>query len=81
MSQNLAWVKEPFKAQDNRQMDFNVTVQKINMISDSILSNFGIISKKNSDSYLKRLLCPFPTTYLCEGEFSSHACNRLSRSK
>lgn len=80
MSQNLAWVKEPFKAQD-RQMGFNVTVQKVNMISDSVLPNFGIISKKNSDSYLKRLLYPLPTTYLCEGEFSSQACNRLSRSK
>lgn len=73
--------------------NFNVSEYEkvINMVLDSTmqltLSNSDVVSKKNINNDLKRLvkiLLPFLVTYLCEAGFSSDNstkttyCNRLS---
>lgn len=71
MLQNYLWVKGPFKMQD-RPIDFNITEYEelIDMIPHYTLqltfrklnnfSNFGVISRKNSHSYLEKLLSTSP---------------------
>lgn len=74
-----SWIKDLFKVQD-RPIDFNVTEYKgfIDMVSDStLLIIFKILilviwCSISSYTHIWSPL-PFPTTYLCEAEFSSHA--------
>lgn len=99
--QNHAWVKYPFKVQDGR-MDFIVIEYVIEyekfiyMVSDSTLklifkesylSNFGVTSQKNIQSYLKSFL---KTPSFCSYIFllgciflyistNTRYCNRLNK--